>query len=65
MFLTVIFQDLKPSNIAVNEDCELKVIYGHFPCFWDREHVGGKSNGTICAVYIVICITLNAKLSMI
>ena len=26
----MIFQDLKPSNIAVNEDCELKVIYG--PC---------------------------------
>ena len=40
MFLTMIFQDLKPSNIAVNEDCELKVIYGHFPCFWDRERGG-------------------------
>ena len=27
----MIFQDLKPSNIAVNEDCELKVIYGPGP----------------------------------
>ena len=26
-FLPIIFQDLKPSNIAVNEDCELKVIW--------------------------------------
>lgn len=26
LFLCFLFQDLKPSNIAVNEDCELKIL---------------------------------------
>ena len=57
MFLNMSFQDLKPSNIAVNEDCEVKVIYGPFPSvtvlylvLWvaiGNMGANHKSNGTV------------------
>ena len=45
------FQDLKPSNIAVNEDCELRILDFGLARPTENEMTGKEIPETFCFVY--------------